>query len=222
MNDFKLFFSFGHESFLEFWSEFKTYRKSFFSLLLLGMISCIPWQNLGFGENSLPEIVTSIVLALLSLVFVVDIILIEKKSFTGRSKEKLLYSAPTYLIYTFYSSLIFFIPTLLIFAISNSWLMAIIPAIFFGLCVVMVPVCSVCIDNDDINYFKSSFKLVKKRPVLIFLFFIFTILLEVTPFSFDLFSFSYLKLSLSLLYSLIETFLLISLTKVSVKIFYLS
>ncbi len=220
MKEFKLFFDWGIESLKEVLSQFEVYKRSFWFILILGIMSCIPWQAMGFEDNSLPEIVNSIVIAITSLVLVVNVILIEKKNILGRPKEKLLYSAPTYLIYTFYSSLLFLIPSFIIFSLTNSWYVVFVPAVLIGVCLVMVPVCSVCIDNDDVNYFKFSLGIVRRKPFLLLLFFVFTTLLEIIPFAFDLISFSYLKLGMTLIYSVLETMLIIILTKISVKIFY--
>jgi len=220
MNEFKIFQDFIVDSFKELWANFKIHQNNFFSLLFLGFLSCIPWQNLGFEDNSLPEIVNTALIALMSIIVVVNIILIEKKIKLGRPKEKLLYAIPTYLIYNFYSSFLFLAPVMLVFALTKSLFFAVIPGIFSGVCLVMVPVSSLCIDNDEINYFKHSLKATRRTPIVIFLFFLMTILLETIPLSLDLVASSSLKLGLGLFYSFIEAVLLIVLTKVSVKIFY--
>ncbi len=221
MKEFKQFGYFVADSIKELFANFKEYKFTFFVLLFLEILSCTPWESMGFESNSLPEIINSIIIALASLVVVVNIVLIDKKITLGGPKEKLLYAAPTYLIYTFYSSILFFVPLVLFFGLTNSYVLAFIPGIFIGVCLAMVPVSSICINNDGVNYFKHSLKLVRRTPLLIFSFFSFSILLELAPLSFNLIVNSSIRLGVSVIWSIIETFLIVILAKVSVKIFFM-
>ncbi len=239
MGSIKNFFHFVINSFRETKENFGVYVPTYIAFLIVNFIGAIPWETLGFGEKSFAEIVTSIVIGLTSLVLVTNIILIEKSRIKVREKERLLYAAPTYLIYTLYSSLIILLclsfvmlfpssktgitmgDPLAILTMLAKFLVVSVPAIIAAVCVAMVPLASVLIDNDSVNYFKLSFKMAKKAPFLIFLFGASSLLIEVPSVAIDFFAQDWLmKLILGCGYAFIDSFIIIVLTKASVAIFY--
>lgn len=233
------FFNFLIDSFKDVKSNFGIYLPTYIVFVILNIIGAIPWEGLGFGEKSFTEIITSIVVGLASLVLVTNIILIEKSRIKVREKEKLIYAAPTYLIYTLYSSLIILlcfsfvmlfpasrpgvmtgVSLAVLFMLAKFFVVA-IPAIIAAVCVAMVPLASVLIDNDSANYFKISFKMARTAPFLIFLFGASSLLIEVPAVAIDFFVQEWTtKFAIGFLYAFVDSFIIIALTKASVAIFY--
>lgn len=220
MSEIKLYIHFWIVAVREFFKNFSLYKNSFFILIFLGFLSSIPWRVLGLGEGSLPEILIALIVAILSLVVMVNVILIEKSLILNRPRERLLYAAPTFLIYTIYASLIIVAGPFIVFAFTQSIIVAIIPAFFCGLAVAMVPVASVCIDNDNVNYFKLSWRMFLKKTTLVACVAIVSILTELVVFLLDFISSWQLKLMSSIVYSFIDAFLIVVLTIVMIKVFY--
>ena len=239
MRSIKYFFVFLLDAVSDLLSHVRRYLLTYIAFLVMNFFSIIPWEGLGFGEKSLAEILTSISIGLVSLVLVTNIILIEKSRIKVREKEKLIYAAPTYLIYTLYSTLIILVclsfvmlfpagrPGPMTGSISEMLIMGAkftvvaLPAIVAAVCVAMVPLASVLIDNDSANYFKVSFKMAKTAPFLIFLFGASSLLIEVPAVLVDFFIKDVSsKLALGLLYSFFDSFFIIILTKASVLNFY--
>lgn len=239
MGSLKLFFIFLSDSFIDFKANFKIYFPSYIAFLFVNFIGAIPWEGLGFGEKSFFEIVTSVIIGLTSLVIVTNIILIEKSKIKAREKEKLLYAAPTYLIYTLYSTLIIlacfvfliFFPatspgvsegtTFGVMILAGKFSLVAIPAVLAAVCVAMVPLASVLIDNDSVNYFKLSFQMAIKAPLLIFCFGASALLVETPAIVIDLFATEWMTRFIGgVLYSFVDSIIIIILTKASVTIFY--
>jgi hypothetical protein len=227
MNSFTLFFhalTKGHQIFF---SEKNLYLRSFIGLSLIGLLGAIPFQEIHPLFVTF-EIVGSIIGAILSLIFIVDIILIEKGKFYKREKENLLYGVPTYLIYTFYSTLLLLIGPLLFLAISEilglSLLSKIVfsafPGLVVGLLVVYVPLTSVLIDSDSVNYFKFSFKMTKNDFLMAFLLGFISIVLELLPFAFELIKNQVFKSLFLSLFAFLSAYLYIIFTIASVKIYF--
>jgi hypothetical protein len=210
MESIKLFGAFLNESFVVFRKEFRTYLNSFIALVFIGFLASFPWEGMGFEANSFYEIINGVFVGILSLIVLVNVILIEKAKFKGSDKEQLLYATPTYLIYTLYTSLI----------MLAGFFCFIIPGIILGICFAMVPLASVLIDNDDVNYFKLSYRMARIEPWPIICFGVLTILIELPSFAFDLIPNWQIKLLLNILYSFIDSVLMIVLTLTSVKVFY--
>lgn len=239
MGSIKSFFHFLIHSIKETKSEFGVYFPTYVAFLFMNFIGVFPWAGMGYGENSFIEVVTSIVVGLVSLVLVTNIVLIEKSRIKSREKEKLLYAAPTYLIYTLYSSLIIlaclsflmFFPAkrpdvmsgvnLEIMYILGRFFIAAIPAIVAAVCVAMVPLASILIDNDSVNYFILSFSMAKRAPLLIFLIGGCSILIEAPALLIDYFAQDWMtKFAFGFLYAFVDSLIIIILTKASVAIFY--
>ncbi len=174
-------------------TEYGKYNKSFLSLIFIGLISAIPFRYFGVHLAGLDE-VTEIVGSFISLIFIVNIIMLEKARFYKREKEKLIYSAPTFLIYTFYSTLLMAVGPIIILAVTKLFslpqylqmILAGIPGLIVGLLVAFVPYASVLIDNDSVNYFKISFRMTTGNWGLTFLVFISALALEAFPLLFEL------------------------------------
>lgn len=230
----KFFFTALAESFLDFKNNFARYAGVYIAFLIMNVLAAIPWEGLGVEENSVYEILINIAVGLISLVIVTNIILIEKSLIKQREKEKLIYAAPTYLIYTLYSSLIILASfVFLMFFPKSEQGMALdavffakvivvaIPALVAGVCVAMVPTASVLIDNDNANYFKISFKMAKKAPLLIFLVAASALFIELPSVAIEWFASDWIvKLIINLVYAFIDSVVIIVVTKTSVSVFY--
>lgn len=240
MGSIKYFIRFFKESVSDFKTHFGLYLPTYIGFLIVSITGCIPWTALGFPDKSIQEVVVSLIVGLLSLILVTNVILIEKSRVKNRERERLLYSAPTYLIYTLYSTLIIvaflalavFLPAyqqgiMQREAISSSminlatYFLVAIPAIVAALFVAMVPLASVLIDNDRVNYFQLSFKMAKKSPLLVLLFGASSLLIETPALLIDLLGEQWMsRLAFGVGYSFVDSFIIIVLTKTSVSIFY--
>lgn len=210
MPSIKLFFRFLSSSAQTFFTELSFYIGSYIAFLILSLLSCTPWQAMGYEQNSFYEIVSSIGVGILSLIVIVNVILIEKAKVKQTEKEELVYAAPTYLIYTLYSSLI----------IIAGLLCFVIPGIIAAILVGMVPLASVLIDNDSVNYFKISYRMARKDSLLVICFGLTTLLVELPSIGFDLVADWRFKLGAGVLYSFFDAALLLILTMTSVRVFY--
>lgn len=210
MTSIKLFLRFLSESARIFLNELSLYLGSYIAFLIVSLMSCIPWQGMGYEPNSFYEIISSIIVGILSLIIIVNIILIEKAKVKQTEKEQLVYAAPTYLIYTLYSSLI----------IIAGLLCFVIPGIIAATLVVMVPLASVLIDNDSVNYFKISYRMACKDALLVICFGLATLLVELPSIGLELIPDWRLKLGAGVFCSLFEAAFFVILTMTSVRVFY--
>lgn len=210
MKSLKLFGQFFSESYKFFLRDFPKYLGSYLAFVFIDILAAIPWAGMGYESNSFYEIVFSILVGILSLIVIVNVILIEKAKYKHSEKEALLYSAPTYLIYTLYVSLI----------MLAGFLCFIIPGIVLAICFGMVPLASVLIDNDSINYFKISYRMARKDAFLIFCFGVSSLLIELPSLAFDFFPDWRVKLGFNLAYSVINGVVITVLTITSVRVFY--
>lgn len=210
MTGVKLFFIFFSVSYQKFVKEFSDYVGSYIAFLIIGLLSCIPWEALGLEPNSFYEIMVQILAGILSLIVIVNVILIEKAKHKMLEKDQLVYAAPTYLIYTLYSSLI----------ILAGLFCFIIPGIVAAVFVALVPLASILIDNDSVNYFKLSYRMARKGMLMIISFGLTSLLIELPSFAFDLIPDWKIKLGANFVYSFISAAALIILTIASVRVFY--
>jgi hypothetical protein len=210
MESIKLFGTFLKVSLHVFKTEFRTYLNSYIALVIIGLIASCPWEGMGFESNSVYEIILGLIVGILSLVVVVNVILIEKAKFKGSTKEELLYATPTYLIYTLYTSLI----------MLAGFLCLIVPGIVLGVFFGMVPLASILIDNDDVNYFKLSYRMARADPWPIICFGLASLLIELPTFAFDLIPDWHLKLLFNIIFSFLDSALMIIVTLASVRVFY--
>ncbi len=210
MTGIKLFLNFLTESYQKFSKEFPDYNGSYIAYFLIGILSSVPWQGLGYEANSFYEIMLQIVVGFLVLIVTVNVVLIEKAKYKMSEKDQLFYAAPTYLIYTLYSSL-FILAGLFCF---------IIPGFIAAIFVAMVPLASILIDNDSVNYFKLSYRMARKDTLIIICFGLTTLLVESPSFLFDFIPDWRIKLGVNLAYSFIDAAVLTILTITSVRVFY--
>lgn len=210
MGSIKLFLKFLTESYHKFFREFSEYAGSYAAFVIIGALGCVPWEGLGYEANSFYEIMLQIIVGILSLIVIVNVVLIEKAKVKMIEKEELVYAAPTYLIYTLYSSLII-LAGLFCFIVPG-----IIAAIFVG----MVPLASILIDNDSVNYFKLSYRMARKDIFLIISFGVTSLLIELPGFAFDLIPDWRIKLGGSVVFCFIDAAVLSILTITSVRVFY--
>jgi hypothetical protein len=208
-------------------SEYARYNKSFLSLVVIGFISAIPFKFFGVHLAGLDE-VTEIIGSFISLIFIVNIIMIEKARFYKRDKEKLLYSAPTFLIYTFYSTLLMAAGPIIVLGITKflalpyflQMALAGIPGVVVGLLVSFVPYASVLIDNDSVNYFKISFRMTTGNWGLAFLVFFSALALEILPLIFELIQNPLLKSVSLFLFAFVNAYFYVIFSISFVKIFF--
>lgn len=222
------FFKFLAESWNWVLKNFHQYRGSYVAFLLIGFFASIPWESVGLEPHSLPEIVSSLIAGLLSLVVIVNVVLIEKSRYKHRPKEELLYSVPTYLIYSLYSTLIIlagpgiilFIAGLLHLPQQAMIALAFLAGIVVGIYVAMVSLAAVLIDNDSVNYFKLSYRMARQDWVMVFCFGVLALLLEMPALVFDLIPDWRVVAGFNLLYSFFDAVATIVVTVASVRIFY--
>jgi hypothetical protein len=179
-------------------------------LVIIDLIASFPWAGLGFGGNSFISIMTSVFVGILNLIVVVQVILIEKSRLKRSEKESLLYAAPTYLIYTIYYSLLVLLGVVCF----------IIPGIILAVVLSMVPIATILIDDEKVNFFKISYQMTKKNPSLIITFVITSVFLELISAAFEFIGNWQIKLGVDIAYSFVDAFLLIIVTMASVKTFY--
>lgn len=229
MGSIKRFMKYLKESSEHVLKNFETYLGSYIAFFFVNLLAMIPWKAFESLPGSAPETIVSIIVGILSLIVVVNIILIEKSRIKHREKEQLLYSVPTYLIYTLYSIITMLIgPVLVLFSLGAVHGMpksvmigsAAVVGIFVAIYVGMVSLASVLIDNDSVNYFKLSYRMGRLSPFLIFCFGFVTVLLEVPPFIFELASDWRYVLGINFLYAFFDSFASIVLIITSVRIFY--
>lgn len=210
MESLKLFCQFYKESYLQFSNNFRTYFGSYLAQVMIGFLAAIPWTTIGYESNSPLEMIMAIVIVILSLMVIVNVVLIEKGKLRGVEKESLMYATPTYLIYTLYTTIIILFGLFLL----------VIPGIIAAVLFAMVPLAAVLIDNDDINYFKLSMKMSRSNPWIIIWFGVASVLVEAPNFAFDFIANWNIKLLLKVIYTFVDSALLVALTITSVRIFY--
>lgn len=210
MTTIKLFLNFLADSYQRFLKNFSEYAGSYSAFLIIGFLSSVPWEGLGYESNNFYEIVMQIIVGVLSLVVIVNVVLIEKSKHKMVEKEQLIYAAPTYLIYTLYSSLI----------ILAGLFCFIVPGIIAAIIVAMVPLASVLIDNDSVNYFKLSYRMAHKNFLMIICFGLTSLMIEMPSFAFDLIPDWRIKLGVNVGYTFVEAAVLTILTITSVRVFY--
>lgn len=210
MGSIKTFFSLLADSINVFKKDFPVYMGSYIAMLILDLTASYPFEGMGFGQNSFHEIVMQIIVGILSLIVMVNIILIEKAKAKNLEKEELMYAAPTYLIYTLYSSLL----------ILGGLFCFIVPGIIIAVLVGMVPLASVLIDNDSINYFKISYRMARKDALMVICFGLATLIMELPTFGLDLIPDWRVKFGASIAYSFLDAAIMVIVTITSVRVFY--
>lgn len=228
MNTLKRFMKYLKESWSWVLANFKTYLPSYLAFLFVDILSAAPWAAFGYAPGSMPEVLMSLLVGILSLIIIVNVILIEKARVKHREKEQLVYSVPTYLIYTLYSTLIILIGPGIMMMIAGMLQVpnivmlssAVIVGLAAALFMAMVPLASVLIDNDSVNYFKLSVKMARENALLIICYGVLTLLIEAPSWAFDLIPDWRFVLSFNLLYAFFDAVAMIVLTITSVRIFY--
>lgn len=210
MGELKLFLKFVSDSYLKFLKEFSNYLGSYSAFVMIGLLASFPWEGVGFAQNSFYEIMLQVGVGILSLVTIVNVVLIEKAKYKMLQKEQLLYAAPTYLIYTLYSSLI----------ILAGLFCFIIPGIVAAILIGMVPLASILIDNDSVNYFKLCYRMARKKTFVIICFGLTSIFIELPSIAFELIPDWRIKLTVSVVYAFLDAAVLTILAITSVRLFY--
>lgn len=229
MSSVERYFKFLSESFKIVLENFPNYLPSYIAFFFIDLLAIFPWDALGYESNSLPETLVSIAVGIFSLITIVNVVLIEKAKAKHREKEELAYAVPTYLIYTLYSTIAFLIAPGIFFLIASALKMpayativlVALPGIIGAICVGMVPLASVLIDNDSINYFKISLRMARLDPVMIFCFGLTSVLLEAPSLAFNYYLSDWVfKTGANFLYSIVDAVVMIVATVASVRLFY--
>lgn len=145
------------------------YRRPFLCLVGLEILTAFPWEFVTSETNSGLEIATNVLIALLSIVVSVDIINIFRSIHFNLPKEKLLYTFPTFFVYTLYYTLLFGLGILLL----------VIPGIFAFIFLGLAPLASIMSPNEPA--FKKSIALVKKKIGVVVLLGLISLALELLP-----------------------------------------
>ncbi len=222
------FFKFLKESYHLVLKDFRLYLSSYIAFFLVDVLAAIPWQAFGLPDKSFPELALTLIVGIANLVVIVNVILIEKSRYKHREKEELLYSVPTYLVYTLYSALTILVgPGLVLMAAGMLALpqaitigLAVLVGLIVAIFVAMVPLASVLIDNDSVNYFKTSYRMARQDLLLIICFGSLSLFIELPLFIIDQIPDWRFVLSSNVLYAFFDAVAMITLTVASVRIFY--
>lgn len=228
MKSIKQFFEyivFSHKELLHF---FKDYRLSMLGLFLINLTVMIDWKSAMFMEHAYLETPLSFIVVLLNMYLIVNVLMIEKSKFLNQEKEHAFYNYPSFVIYTLYSGLIVIVIPFIIIGLDrglgfNSIISMFVAGVFaflMSVIVSMCPVASVLIDNDYENYFKVSLRIARKYFGVLVLYTILTLLSEVPDILFTFIEDATLKSFSGLLYAVWDSYVLILVAKVGVKIFY--
>ncbi len=229
MSSLERYWKYLKESYKIVLENFPTYLPSYIAFLMIDLLAIFPWEALGYESQSFPEVMASILVGILSLIAIVNVVLIEKAKAKHREKEKLAYAVPTYLIYTLYSTIALLVaPGVFFLAASALKLpsyaiitLSVLPGIIGAVCVGMVPLASVLIDNDSVNYFKLSLNMARLDPVIIFCFGVVSILIEVPSMAFDYYLGDWVfRTGANFLYSIFDSAIMVVVTVASVRVFY--
>ncbi len=229
MGSVKRYFRYLRESYVIVLKNFTTYLPSYIAFFLIDLLAIFPWEALGYESNSMPETLVSIAVGIFSLITIVNVVLIEKSKAKHREKEELAYAVPTYLIYTLYSTVTFLIAPGIFFLAASALkmpayatiILVALPGIIGAVCVGMVPLASVLIDNDSINYFKISLRMARLDPVIIFCFGVVSVLIEAPSLAFNYYLTDWVfRTGANILYSIFDAVVMIVVTVASVRLFY--
>ena len=152
----------------------KIYRKSFLCLIALEIFNAFPWEMVTGESNSGWEIAANVLIAILSIIVSVEIINIFKSTHFNRPKESLLYTFPTFFVYTLYYTLI----------LGLGILCLVIPGILAFIFLGLAPLASIMSPQEPA--FKKSIALVKKKVGVVVLAGLITLALEFIPLVADL------------------------------------
>ena len=210
MKSINLFKNFLSESITDFKNNKSLFFTSAIWMLIFCLLSCIPWEAMGFESGSGWEISVGVVVGILTLIVVANIILIEKARLSNKAKEKILYGAPSYLVYTLSSSLV----------VLAGIILLIIPGFLALVYLSMAPVAALLSENKKDGFLKQSVALVKKNVGVVAVFVGVSLGIEVLSMGVDFISKWQVRLFVGVLYSLFEALSSVILTMVSVKIYY--
>lgn len=169
MNSFPLLRQFFIDSYDDFKQHKNLFIKAFSVLVVLNIFEAFPWEIMGLGQNSGPELISNVMIGVIGLIVMVDVINAQVAIVRNQNKERLLYTVPSffisqiiYLIISLIGLALFIVPGLLAF-------------IFFGLAPLLTIV------EPNASAFKRSFALTKKDFVTVAVLIIGSLLIELIP-----------------------------------------
>jgi hypothetical protein len=174
----------------------------------LCLTAILPLENFGITDGWV--VLTALFIGFSSLIVVANIILIEKARLFNTKKEKLIYGAPTYLVYALYSSL----------AVLLGIILLIIPGFIALIFLSLAPVASLLSVDKSKGFLKQSIELVKKNTGLVSLYVVISMLVEIVSLLIDLIPDWRVRAGAGFLYAFVESYAMLILALVSVKIFY--
>jgi len=148
----KTFFSL---SYVDLKKNSQHYKLSLLGFIVLGLIDAIPWEGMNYLENSGPEILSQVVIFLLSIIVSVDVINTQKTLLTEMPEEKLLFTAPAFLIYSLYFTI----------CVLLGLVLFILPGVLALVFLTLAPFVAVLLNEE--SPMKASIRLTKKNPLLV-------------------------------------------------------
>jgi Uncharacterised protein family (UPF0259) len=210
MKSLSLFNSFVKESFSETKTGFPYFLTSFIAYLILCLSSIVPWEVFGIASDNGWVLLFGVVTGLSSLVVTTNVILIENARLHNTQKERLLYNAPTYLVYMLYSTL----------AVLAGIILLVIPGFLALIFLSLAPIAAVLSKDKETGYLKQSVNLTKKNATLVSFFVFSSLAVEVVSLLFDFIDSWQIRLVVGIIYSFVEAYSLLILTVISVRIYY--
>jgi hypothetical protein len=208
MKNLEVFKTFFGQSRQIYRSNINLFLMSYMAFLGLCLTSILPLENLGFTDGWV--VIIALFIGFSGLIIVANIVLTEKARLLGTKKEKLIYGAPTYLVYALYSSL----------AVLLGILLFIIPGFIALIFLSLAPVASLLSVDKSKGYLKQSIELVKKNTGLVSLYVVASLLVEIVSLLIDLIPDWRVRSGVGFLYAFVEAYAMLILALVSVKIFY--
>lgn len=207
MKNLKLFWHFFKESVLEIMANKYVYLSAFLALVFLGNVESL-YSLLGISEESTAYIALTVLVAILTYIVLSQIVLIQKKKHGGEGE--LSFFVPTFLLYNLYYSFLFFLG-LALFILPGLYAL-----VFFS----MVPFIAVLDDEVDGKFFKRSRELVKRNVGLVAWASFLSLIAEASGFLLSPIQDPGLKVVVTFLFSIPDSFITMALTIATVKVYY--
>lgn len=174
MSSFALVRSFLETSYSDFKAHKHLFIKSFIVLVVLNILDAFPWELTGSLPNSGLEIVFDIIVGIISVFISVDVINSQVSIIRNKTKERLIYTVPS-----------FFISQILYMLITLAGLfLLIIPGIAAYIMLGLAPL--ITIVEPNASAFKRSFELTKKNIAAVAILTVGMLLLEFLPYGVSL------------------------------------
>jgi hypothetical protein len=174
MSSFSLVRSFLESSYTDFKEHKHLFIRSFIVLVVLNLLDAIPWEITGAGPNSGMEIALEILVGIASLFITVDVINSQVAIIRQKTKERMLYTVPSFFI----SQILYMLITL------AGLVLVIVPGIAAFILLGLAPLLTIV--EPNVSAFKRSFHLSKKEFATVAILMIGSLILEFFPYGVSL------------------------------------